>query len=243
MNPDSLINTNTKQSKFIFDSKQINEVAEQFYASCNQDIVLGTYEGNSLGIPKPATAAEPNVSKPLKTLVKHFQAVYASEYLKKGGLNKSKDTSTDFAFVVDARKQEPFDWKKTTNAYQRIVHLADLEDKWDGYNAPIFSKEQINIALDVYSKARTYAIDRGLNFSKVEPFIAPCSDGSILFEWAGKRFPSRQLEVYIPKEREAEQSLEYLKSVEDSEEEEEEGKVSLNKLYHVLDWLFKLDGR
>lgn len=234
---------NTKQGEFSFDTKSINESAEQFYNLYSQNITLGAYQNNSLGIPKSSTATEPNISKPLKTVTKHVQEFYTFEYLKKRRLNKSQDTRTDFALVVDTRKQEPFDWKKTTNAYQRIVHLADLEDKWDGYNAPIFSKEQINVALDVYSKTRTYAIDRGLNFSKVEPFIAPCSDGSILFEWAGKRFPSRQLEVYIPKEREAEQSFEYLKSVEDSEGEEEEGKLSLNKLYHVLDWLFKLDGR
>jgi hypothetical protein len=238
MNSNSLINTT--QGEFSFDTKQIDEAAEQFYASCSQNIRLGAYQSNSLGIPKPSTAVEPNSSKSLKTLIKHFQGVYTFEHLKKGRLNKSKDTSTDFTFVVDTRKQEPFDWKTTTNAYQRIIHLTDLKDKWDGYNAPGFSKEQINVALIVYSKARSYAIDRGLKFLKVEPFIAPCSDGSILFEWAGRRFPSRQLEVYVPKEMEAEQPLEYLKSEEDSEEE---GKLSLNKLYHVLDWLFKLDGR
>jgi hypothetical protein len=139
------------------------------------------------------------------------------------------------ALFINARKQEPFDWEKTTNAYQRIVHLVDLEDKWDGYNAPVFSNKQIDVALDIYSRTRVYAIDKGLNFSKIEPFIAPCSDGSILFEWAGSRFSSRQLEVYIPKGGEVEELIGYFKSVEDSEEEE--GELSLNKLYHILDWL------
>lgn len=42
---------------------------------------------------------------------------------------------------------EVFDWQKNTNAYQRIIHLLDLEDKWDGYAASKFSKEQVDLAL------------------------------------------------------------------------------------------------
>lgn len=138
--------------------------------------------------------------------------------------------------MIDTRKQQAFDWQKNTNAYQRIIHLSDLEDKWDGYNAPKFSSSQVDLALTLYSNLRTYSISRELDFSKIEPFIAPCSDGMVLFEWAGFRFPSRQLEIYIPVS--AENTLEYLKT---DEKSEEEGEFDLEQLYFILDWLFKLD--
>ncbi|MEA5504867.1 hypothetical protein VB735_17485 [Halotia wernerae UHCC 0503] len=142
----------------------------------------------------------------------------------------------DSSLFIDTRKQQVFDWQKNTNAYQRIIHLSDLEDKWDGYDAPKFSKEQIDLALNLYSNFRTYCINRGLDFSKVEPFIAPCSDGMILFEWAGKRFHFRQLEIYIPVS--AEDKLEYLKTEGNLDIE---GEFHLEELYPILDWLFKFD--
>lgn len=142
----------------------------------------------------------------------------------------------DSSLFIDTRKQQAFDWQKNTNAYQRIIHLSDLEDKWDGYDAPTFSKEQIDLALNLYSNLRTYCIDRGVDFSKVEPFIAPCSDGMVLFEWAGKRFTSRQLEIYIPLE--TDNKLEYLKTEGNSDIE---GEFHLEELYSILDWLFKFD--
>ena len=135
------------------------------------------------------------------------------------------------------RKQEAFEWAKTTDAYQRIIHLSDLEDRWDGYDAPRFSREQIDRALTLYSKIRDYSISRGLSFSRVEPFIAPGSDGTILLEWAGKRFPRRQLEVYVP--REAADKFEYLKTGGDTEEESQ---FNLDGLSTILDWLFKFEG-
>lgn len=137
---------------------------------------------------------------------------------------------------IYTRKQQAFDWQKNISAYQRIIHLSDLEDKWDGYNAPKFSSNQVNLALTLYSNLQTYSINRGLDFSIVEPFIAPCSDGMVLFEWAGFRFPSRQLEIYIPAP--AENALEYLKT---DGKFQEEGEFYLVKLYSILNWLFKLD--
>lgn len=156
----------------------------------------------------------------------------ALKFLSSNGVYVVQDSS----LFIDTRKQQAFDWQKNTNAYQRIIHLSDLEDKWDGYDAPKFSQEQIDLAKRIYSNLRTYCINRGLDFSKVEPFIAPCSDGMILFEWAGKRFPFRQLEIYIPLE--ADDTLEYLKTEEKSEEE---GEFHLKQLYSILDWLFKFD--
>ncbi|GAB1539847.1 hypothetical protein NUACC21_25150 [Scytonema sp. NUACC21] len=157
----------------------------------------------------------------------------ALKFLSSNGVYVMQDSS----LFIDTRKQQVFDWRKNTNAYQRIIHLSDLEDKWDGYDAPKFSKEQIDLALSLYAYFRTYCINRGLDFSKIEPFIAPCSDGKILFEWAGKRFSSRQLEIYIPLE--AEDKLEYLKTEGNSDIEEE---CHIEELYSILDWLlFRFD--
>lgn len=142
----------------------------------------------------------------------------------------------DSLLFIDTRKQLDFDWQKNTNAYQRIIHLSDLEHKWDGYDAPKFSKKQIDLALTLYSNLRTYCIYKGLDFSKVEPFIAPCSDGMVLFEWVGKRFPSRQLEIYIPLLEK--DTFEYLKT---DGKSEEEGEFRLEQLYYILDWLFKFN--
>lgn len=140
---------------------------------------------------------------------------------------------TDAISLSVERKQEFFDWVKTTDAYQRIIHLSELEDKWDGYNAPTFSKAQIERALILYSAIRTYYINRELDLSKMEPFVAPSSDGTILFEWGGKRFSVRQLEVYVP--RIEAYLFEYLKTEGDSESE---GEFNLEGLYPILDWLF-----
>ncbi len=155
----------------------------------------------------------------------------ALKFLSSSGVYVVEDSS----LFIDTRKQQPFDWQKSVGAYQRIIHLSDLDDKWDGYNAPKFSKEQIDLALTLYSSLRTYCIDRGFDFSKIEPFIAPCSDGMILFEWAGKRFPTKQLEVYVPLEAE---KFEYLKT---EVESEVEGEFHLDELYLILDWLFNFD--
>jgi hypothetical protein len=140
------------------------------------------------------------------------------------------------ASFIDLRKQEEFDWRKNRNAYQRIIHLSDLEDKWDGYNAPKFSKQQVDLAITLYSHLHSYCIDKGINFGKIEPFVAPSSDGMILFEWSGKRFPKKQLEIYVSKSNQY--AFEFLKTEDDSEVE---GEFNLDELYPILDWLFNFD--
>lgn len=145
-------------------------------------------------------------------------------------------TINNASLFIDSRKQEQFDWRKNRNAYQRIIHLSDLDDKWDGYNAPQFSKQQVDLSLNLYSHLRSYCIDRNIDFDKIEPFVAPCSDGMILFEWSGKRFPNKQLELYVPIS--AEYPFELLKTQGDSEVE---GEFNLDELYPILDWLFNFD--
>lgn len=212
---------NTRIESIPIDGSQINRVPEQIYSTCQRIYALGIHK----------LSTSPNSVS--KCLIEYIQGSYVAKLLDKSSSVPNLDASSVF---VDTRKQEPFDWVKTKNAYQRIIHLSDLEDKWDGYTAPGFSKEQIDRALELYSSLRTYSIKKGINFQKLEPFIVPSSDGTILFEWAGKRFYERQLEIYVP--REAHDLFEYLKT---QAESEEEGKFTLEGLYHILDWLLKFD--
>lgn len=126
-----------------------------------------------------------------------------------------------------------FDWAKNTNPFQRIRHLLTLENNWDGYGAPRFSRPHIKRALELYSSIYGYYLAQEIDFSQKAPFIAPCSNGSILFEWVGKRFPDRELEIFVPSAMEC--PLEYLKSAEDLEEEEN---FSIGETVSLLNWLF-----
>lgn len=212
---------NTQQSRIQIDASQFSKAAQQLYSVPTSN--------TGFGVRKKLSTSPDLVPQ---TLIKYLQGSYAAELVLKRSSDTDVDTSSLF---VDTRKQEPFDWVKTTNAYQRIIHLLDLEDRWDGYDALKFSKSHVERALTFYSSLRTYSINRRLNFQKIEPFVAPSSDGSILFEWAGKRFPIRQLEVYVP--REEHHLFEYLKT---EGESEEEGELHLDGLYLILDWLFKI---
>lgn len=129
--------------------------------------------------------------------------------------------------------QVEFDWATNTNPFQRLKNLLTLEDNWDGYGAPKFSRPQINRALELYSSIYDYYLSQEINFSQNAPFIAPCSNGSILFEWAGRRFPNKELEIFVTLAMDS--PLEYLKSAEDIEEEDN---FAIDEIVSLLDWLF-----
>jgi hypothetical protein len=133
--------------------------------------------------------------------------------------------------------EKSFDWKDTQNAFQRIIHLADLPDKWDGYGAPKFSRHQINRAIEIFQSIQDYSKEFKIDWGKIEPFIAPSSDGSILFEWSGKRFDLKNLEIYVPLE--IKQSLEYLKT-DIGLNHDTEGEFQASQVSDLLDWLVKI---
>jgi hypothetical protein len=133
-------------------------------------------------------------------------------------------------------QQTEFDWINNTNAFQRIKHLVTLKDNWDGYGAPKFARHQVERALELFSAIYSYFIDKDLSFSHFSPFIAPCSDGAILFQWVGKRFPDRDLEIYVPAH--PDQPFEYLKNDQGTEAE---GVLSAPKeVLPLLSWLFEI---
>lgn len=133
--------------------------------------------------------------------------------------------------------EKSFDWKDNQNAFQRLIHLADLPDKWDGYGAPKFSRHQINRAIEIFQSIQDYSKEFKINWKKIEPFIAPSSDGSILFDWSGKRFDLRNLEIYVPLE--TKQSLEYLKT-DIGLNNDVEGEFQASQVSDLLDWLVKI---
>lgn len=129
--------------------------------------------------------------------------------------------------------QAKFDWAGNRNAFQRLRNLLTLEKNWDGYGAPPFLRPQVARALDLYSDIYRYYLEKEMNFSQLAPFIAPCSDGAILFEWAGRRFPSRELEIFVPPAMKA--PLEFLKGADGFEEE---GIFIADGVSALLDWIF-----
>jgi hypothetical protein len=120
-----------------------------------------------------------------------------------------------------------------TNAFQRLKHLITLKDNWDGYGAKRFTIQHIRRALDLFAIVQSHFNDRELNFSHLSPFVAPCSDGAILFEWGGKRFPERELEIFVPAN--PDDPFEYLKNYDDINED---GSFTETNLTHtLLEWL------
>lgn len=131
--------------------------------------------------------------------------------------------------------QAEFDWISNTNAFQRLTHLNTLQDNWDGYGAAGFSRQHIHRALDLFEVTRGYFNANNISFSRLSPFIAPCSDGAILFEWGGKRFPDRQLEIFVPAN--LEQPFEYLKS--DHESDDDGNFTDVGFTRSLLEWLME----
>jgi hypothetical protein len=155
------------------------------------------------------------------------------------GRRPSFDTSssaTECSFSTHANfqsSQTEFDWIENTNPFQRLRNLLTLENNWDGYGAPKFTRDQVSKAFDLYSSVYGYYLSKKISFTHQSPFVAPCSDGSILFEWVGQRFPVKELEIFVPSI--IANPFQYLKS---SEKFEEEGDCSLETVTGLLDWLF-----
>jgi hypothetical protein len=129
--------------------------------------------------------------------------------------------------------QVAFDWARNTNPFQRLKNLLTLEENWDRYGAPRFLRPQVVRAFELYSNIYSYYLSKEMNFSQFAPFIAPCSNGAILFEWAGRRFPERELEIFVPSSMES--PLEFLKCEDNLEQE---GTFEANQVNTLLDWLF-----
>ncbi|MEA5470569.1 hypothetical protein [Spirulina sp. 06S082] len=169
----------------------------------------------------------------------HLVTNYGTNIMSSGFETETRlNTSTysnymELESVEFRQNQTEFDWSKNTNPFDRISHLRDLQENWDNYGAPSFSEQQINRAIRIYLQFLDYSFSQQDNYLDIRPFVAPSSDGSILLEWGGNRFPIRQLELYIPADLESD--LQYLKS---SAIDDEEGDINENKLSVLFSWLF-----
>jgi hypothetical protein len=146
-------------------------------------------------------------------------------------VSKSNTTANN-NFPIQVHQTE-FDWISNTNAFQRLKHLITLKDNWDGYGATEFNKQHINKALELFAIIKSYFNSKNLSFSHFSPFIAPCSDGAILFEWRGKKFPDRELEIFVTTK--LTEPIEYLKSNQDCEEESSFEDIGF--VIPLLEWL------
>lgn len=118
---------------------------------------------------------------------------------------------------------------------KKLLEISNLPHNWDGYNSSIFPRCQVDRAERLYIRICNYYESKGIDIETMTPFVAPCSgiNGDILFDWCGDRFPDKELEVYIPKDKEV--MIHYLKS---DSEGELEGNTLENDLSELLDWLF-----
>lgn len=162
--------------------------------------------------------------------------------------SKSSSTSDDFSRILAIDSEyipldplqgskgiDTFDWKTVDNPYERIIHLKDLDTNWDSYGAEKFSRDIINISLSLYSFILDWVSHRKLVLETYQPFIAPCSDNSVLFEWAGNRFPKKSLEIYVFSNN----KMEILKYGinDDVEEEFHIGFEHISRISECFDWL------
>jgi len=126
-----------------------------------------------------------------------------------------------------------FDWATNIDPLQRLAVLPTLGDNWDGYGAPGFLMPHCRRASTLYLKICHYFLVKRLDGAQIAPFIAPCY-GSILFDWAGRRFTHNQLQILVPSAMDS--PLEFLKC---SDGLEEEGTFRADEVNELLDWLLK----
>lgn len=136
--------------------------------------------------------------------------------------------------VFAGSPQEDFDWINTKNAFQRIIHLRDLEDNWDGYGASKFSASHIHRVLEIYSIIFDYFSNKNFSLEQVNLFVAPSSDGSVLLEFSGELYQSKELEIYIPSSWQ--KPLVFLK-IDESSDVEEENEILDSQVTELLEWL------
>lgn len=117
---------------------------------------------------------------------------------------------------------------------ERLKSFKSLNAGWDSYGAKPIEWSVINRAIEFVCHV-LYDIDSQNKDVVPHPFIAPCSDGSIQFEWSTCY---KELTLSIP-EKET-KPIEYLKAdMTSGEEKEEEGEASsINDIVSlVTDWL------
>lgn len=78
----------------------------------------------------------------------------------------------------------------------RVRDFADLEENWDSYGAVCIAYDTITRALELVD--RLAIILSGHNKNIQEPFVTPCPDGGIQFEWDND---GRELEIVVSPDR------------------------------------------
>ena len=82
-------------------------------------------------------------------------------------------------------------------ATKKLIRVfADLEENWDSYGAVPITSDTITRALDLVDRLAVILLG---HYSDIpEPFVAPCSDGGIQFEWDND---GRELEIVVSPDR------------------------------------------
>ncbi len=175
--------------------------------------------------------------------IKHTDVLLSKNHKIRNAIDRNSSITSSlshqmpFASKSLKSNSEDFDWINNQNPYDRIVNMRGLPDNWDGYGASKFSYSQIQRCERIYFTFVQYSFRLKDNYYNIQPFVAPCSDGAVLFEWSGTRFPIRQLELTIPADEK--KCISFFKSSESYEQEEEV--MDTTMLKPLFDWLFNLN--
>lgn len=113
------------------------------------------------------------------------------------------------------------------DAIRKITELSKLPGNWDSYGAATINEKTIERAID-------FILDL-MNIKELlkldQPFVLPCPDGSIQFEWY---YENKELEIEIPYP--SEEQVGFLRKYGDILEE---GSCSYKEAIEQLHWLFQ----
>lgn len=111
----------------------------------------------------------------------------------------SKPVGKDFRdikitfFEENNTQEEELFQKKYNDALEKISKFKELSNNWDSYNANRITQTTISRAEGFLRSIFLALLKKDKNLS--EPFVAPCPDGSIQFEW---NIGAREIEILIP---------------------------------------------
>lgn len=198
----------------------LNKANVNIDAILSMGIAYGGYHSFSI-ISKRGIAGITFGSSPLSI------ATIDSQFVRK---EKSTTSTENFAESRIVSKVQ----RGSISIVERLKGFKSLKEGWDSYSAKPIEWSAINRAIGFVCHV-LYNIDSQNKDVIPHPFIVPCSDGGIQFEWSTCY---KELTLTIP-EKETE-PIEYLKAdMTSGEEKEEEGEASSisDIVSLVTDWL------
>lgn len=108
--------------------------------------------------------------------------------------NTIENYYTNINFFDENNTSDEQEYQKTFgNIEIQIDNFSNLPENWDSYNANTIDAPVLNRAKRLIRDMFFIFNDKGKSLP--EPFVSPCPDGSIQFEWD---LASKEIEILIP---------------------------------------------